>query len=159
MTYTLSLKQGLIRACRARLEARAQLMRHNMDEAQEEANAHIGAMASRYDTFKEEAQMRRDGYAVELDKTLRLIQALYTVPQRAQDTVGFGALVQLQPANGSGSLHLFVFASFSDEPLQVEDVAFRPISLTSPLGNVLDGRPAGATVTFRGTTYTVQQVI
>ena len=50
------LKDQLLEDLQAELRRMLVVARVNAHEAQQEANYHIGAMESRYDTFKEEAQ-------------------------------------------------------------------------------------------------------
>ena len=54
MAENLQIKKKLIEICKHELETRIELHKRAMEEAQEEANAHKGAMESRYDSFKEE---------------------------------------------------------------------------------------------------------
>ena len=51
---TIELKTDLIKAVRSKLQEMITRQKQAMAEAQKEANGHAGAMASRYDTFKEE---------------------------------------------------------------------------------------------------------
>jgi len=46
------------------------------DEAQQEANSHVGAMESRYDTFKEEAQYLVSGCNKQIEKLNKDIDIL-----------------------------------------------------------------------------------
>lgn len=155
---TVRLKQALLRACRLRLEARAARMQANIDAEQQEANSHVGAMVSRYDTFKEEAQMRRDGFAVELEKTRRLLDALRSLPAVPHEWVRAGSVVEAVDVHSGVRHRFFVFPAFSHEPVEVDGLAYVLLSLQAPLGRAFAGRRAGERVSFRGRTYRVDAV-
>ncbi len=59
----LKIKKQLVEFIIKDLDNKIHSYEDEMKKAQKEANSHIGAMESRYDTFKEEAQMLTDGFA------------------------------------------------------------------------------------------------
>lgn len=100
-----SLQQELHRMCNQAIAG--------AHEAQQEANYHIGAMQSRYDTFKEEAQYLTDAQKLrlltlrgQLQECVRLRQQLL-IRQSPYHRLQLGALVTLR-ASQQGSLWLFV---------------------------------------------------
>lgn len=67
-------KLHIIKETLADLELHIQHAEHAAWEAQQEANGHIGAMASRYDTFKEEAQYLSAAHRLRLAELRNLWQ-------------------------------------------------------------------------------------
>lgn len=95
------LKQQLLDQLCHELERMLAQARQSAFEAQQEANYHIGAMESRYDTFKEEAQYLTEGQKLRLlqlngqhQATLRLQQALRQ-RHAPMTRIQLGALVAL----------------------------------------------------------------
>ena len=66
------IREILINTCKKELEKQLNELKKAMDDAQFEANQHIGAMESRYDSFKEEAQARVSGFARQIDAKKRV---------------------------------------------------------------------------------------
>lgn len=59
-------KVAVLNVIRSRLLEMKRQAELGMEDAQREANSHIGAMQSRYDTFKEEAQSLAAGHRIRL---------------------------------------------------------------------------------------------
>lgn len=94
----LEIKNQLLEQVQSKLQTKILELKKAMDDAQQEANAHIGAMASRYDTFKQEAQALRDGFALQVQRTsesLAVVQqfAARQPESKRSDKVEFGAAV------------------------------------------------------------------
>lgn len=95
------LKDQLLEDLQAELRRMLVVARVNAHEAQQEANYHIGAMESRYDTFKEEAQYLTEAQKLrqlqlqgQLHATERLQQALRLRPEPIT-RVQLGALIAI----------------------------------------------------------------
>lgn len=75
----------------------------NRRQAQSEANSHIGAMESRYDTFKEDAQYLSAGYEKRIRTLSEQRTRLVTIgkEERVRPTLTEGALVEVAGANWS----------------------------------------------------------
>lgn len=58
----IEIKKKIIELLRLELENKTDFLKNAIDDAQKEAASHKGRMESRYDTFKEEAQTKRDIY-------------------------------------------------------------------------------------------------
>lgn len=117
-----------------------------MNKEQAIANMYKGAMESRHDTFKEEAQSRRDSHAAKVDYYLRLLSDLQLInPDKVYDKVTFGAIVILD-----NELNLFIFASIIEDDIMIFGKYYTPISLNSPLGQAVSGKKAGDTFEFQG---------
>ena len=75
----------------------------NRKQAQSEANSHVGAMESRYDTFKEDAQYLSAGYEKRIRTLSEQRTRLVTIgkEERVRPTLSEGALVEVVDASGS----------------------------------------------------------
>ncbi len=122
--------------------------------AQSDANAHKGAMQSRYDTFKEEAQNLAAGQArrvAELRQNLALLRDyLESAPnlRRELECVKVGALVTvaLEDGDSAGSpiwRHYFVSPVGDSEPVDSARGPVLFVSRAAPLGAALAGKAAG----------------
>lgn len=123
-------------------------------EAQSDANSHIGAMASRYDTFKEEAQYMsaaqrlriRELCALE-QKTRLLYEDLQKQPAN-HETVKVGSLVTIATENDDKMNYLILFYGSAR---QVECCS-RPttiIGAASPIARSILGLGLGDEVEIR----------
>lgn len=140
----IELKRTLIAKCIEILESEIRETKKAMDDAQEEANSHKGAMESRYDTFKEEAQYKVGAYArklVLLSKQLSQIQLI---------KIGITTQAQLGSIVESEEKKYFLVGYLGPEPIQVGEEKYFPISISSPIGKMLLNKKAGETVHFNG---------
>lgn len=132
------IKKELINRCRQRLQEEMSLIQKTMDEAQDDANAHKGAMESRYDTFKEEAQAKKDAYSRQVVEVNKLISLLMTIdPSRGLSQVSVGAIVETEKEV------FFISANIFNEPIVVGETLYTLISLNSPIGQKMRGKKAG----------------
>ena len=95
---------GVIQAIETALEARLAAAEHYRRDAQDEANSHVGAMESRYDTFKEDAQYLAAGHKKTVARVEAQLRQLRSV--RAKGSPGWpvrGALVVLERESGQQS--------------------------------------------------------
>jgi transcription elongation GreA/GreB family factor len=148
----INIKINLIENCRSLLIKRIDILKKNIDQAQNEANQHKGAMQSRYDTFKEEAQYLKGGYEKPLEGTLVDLSLLNSIPFDKMDIVQFGSILKTSEKSNQKQLEekrYFIFASISNEPISVDNYQFICISPNSPLGQALIGFEIGEQVDFR----------
>jgi transcription elongation GreA/GreB family factor len=123
-----------------------QLMRNAEKEradAQYEANSHVGAVESRYDTFKEEAQYLVQAHqkrVYELDSGIQTIESLIVILKSERSVsdkrVRLGCIVLLEDASGNES-SLFVSPFGGGETLKVGEKVCRVITPASPLGKAI----------------------
>jgi len=130
-------KRALIAACAAALREKMAFQKRAMDTAQAEANTHKGAMSSRYDTFKEEAQALRDGHAKQVQQLGDIIALVQQLDARPSTKVCMGAVVQADGGN------FFVSTGLVDEPITIDGVDYDCIGPTAPLLQQLRGLPNG----------------
>ena len=135
MTDRIETKKTLIELCRKQLVEEMTLLKKAMDDAQEEANAHKGAMESRYDTFKEEAQSKKDAYSRQLMEKGKVVSLISSInPSRLLNKVETGAIVVTDKYSFFISYHIF------DDPIVIHDVAYILVSAGSPLGKSFQGK-------------------
>ena len=153
MTNT-EIRNKVIDVCRAHIEERMSFYLKLMNDEQLIANSYKGAMESRYDTFKEEAQARKDNMAKQVDLYMSLNSHLQTISQNnAEDKVKYGAIVKLN--NG---FYYFFFANIFDDSIVFEEYDVTPISFNSPLGNAMRDRSMGEAVTFNGKEIIIDEI-
>ncbi|MCM8809981.1 MAG: hypothetical protein NC934_07465, partial [Candidatus Omnitrophica bacterium] len=108
-----------------------------MDEAQEEANSHKGAMESRYDTFKEEAQYKAGAYAKKLVQLNQQLSQVQLIKPTILNSAQFGALVE------SENKTYFLIGYFGPEPIRLDEKEIFPISISSPIGKLFINKKPG----------------
>lgn len=98
-----------------------------MDSAQQDANQHIGAMESRYDTFKEEAQALRDGFALQLKRTSEVLMGIQQMTVKKASVIEPGSvIITSQDA-------YYVSTGLIEEPLEVDGQKFDCVNINAPV--------------------------
>lgn len=153
MTHS-ELRNKVIDVCKSHIEERITFYLKMMNDEQKIANSYKGAMESRYDTFKEEAQARKDNMAKQADMFMSLNSHLQTISQNdAEDKVKYGAIVKL-----SNGFYYFFFANIFDDSIVFDDYDVTPISFNSPLGNALRDKKTGETITFSNKNLKIEEI-
>ncbi len=121
------------------------------DEAQEEANNHVGAMESRYDTFKEEAQYLVSAHEIRIAQLSNDLAGLKLFLTKMDtilylDTIQFGSIVVTEMANNQKN-HYFFSPVGGGRKLTVGEITMMVITPTSPLGKSLHKRKKGEQIT------------
>ena len=143
MLSNVEIKEGLLKICKEELNKQLHSLINAMDVAQGEANEHIGAMESRYDSFKEEAQQRVSGFARQIDEKKGQLPLLSSInPSTVSDKVQHGSIVKTIGRNYFFSAYIFT------DPVEVGGELYFPVGIDSPIGNHFVGKSAGDTVTF-----------
>ncbi|WP_240773397.1 hypothetical protein [Pontibacter sp. SGAir0037] len=123
-----------------------------MDDAQESANEHHGAMEDKFESFREACQIQRDLYARQLDELLTTMALLKRInATKTNADVSFGAIVQTDLQN------YFIGVSLGE--IKLEGESYYAISGMSPLYKAMEGKTTGETFQFRGKSYTIKQVL
>jgi transcription elongation GreA/GreB family factor len=148
----LKIKKALLEISKSEIQRQMSIQKQAMDDAQEEANAHKGAMESRYDSFKEEAQRKKDGHAQQYHQLMKLDSALGNVLIEEYKEVKFGSVVETEQTN------YFLFAYIFDEPLEVDGKKYLSINMLSPLGKAMSGLKKGSKVTFNNKELTILEI-
>jgi transcription elongation GreA/GreB family factor len=137
------IKNELIRICEKELIAKIEMHEKAMEEAQKEANYHKGAMESRYDTFKEDAQEKRNSHAKKIAETTKILSSLNSIKNLpVNNKVSFGSVVEAHP------ISYFIFVYVFMKPVEIDGKQFLPINLLSPLGQKLATKKKGDKVEF-----------
>ncbi len=148
----IAIKERLIEICRIKIQERIDLLKASMNAAQHEANQHIGAMQSRYDTFKEEAQALRDGFARQVDEATQNLKLIKQLSPKLVDSVQLGAIVE------TSEMNYFISINILDKPISIDGKEYFPISLNSPICQVLIKKSEyNEAINFRGRKFTISQ--
>lgn len=152
MNEKLLIKKQLLDECKRIIEREIINTKRAMDEAQEEANSHKGAMESRYDTFKEEAQYKAGAYARKLIQLNQQLTQLNLMKIEINNNVKLGSIII------TNDKKYFVIGYLSSEPICVDGESFNLISLSSPLGQKFFNKKAGDTIIFNNREIKIEQV-
>ena len=151
LTQELDTKKRLLQECSKILNAQIKAAKDAMDEAQESANEHQGAMEDKFESFMENCQIQRDMYARQLDELIRTQSILRNInATRSNREVSMGAVVQTELQN------YFIGVSLGE--IKIDGESYFAISGMSPLFKAMAGRAAGETFTFRDNTYQILQL-
>lgn len=148
------IKIQLIKKCERALLEKIKEHEVAMEDAQREANFHKGAMESRYDTFKEEAQERKDAHAKQIAQITKLLSSLISITQKkASEKVEFGSVVETD-----SDVNYFMFSYIFNTPIVIDNKKFLPINLLTPLGQQFLNKKIGDVVNFKGKTMKIIDV-
>ncbi|QCR24914.1 hypothetical protein C1N53_05375 [Pontibacter sp. SGAir0037] len=152
LTQELELKKRLLQECSRVLTNQMNAAKAAMDDAQESANEHHGAMEDKFESFREACQIQRDLYARQLDELLTTMALLKRInATKTNADVSFGAIVQTDLQN------YFIGVSLGE--IKLEGESYYAISGMSPLYKAMEGKTTGETFQFRGKSYTIKQVL
>lgn len=151
LTQELETKKRLLQECSKILSAQIKAAKDAMNQAQESANEHQGAMEDKFESFRENCQIQRDLYARQLDELMRMMGVLRNINAvKLNKEVSLGAVVYTSFQN------YFIGVSLGE--IKLDGDSFYAISGMSPLYKVMAGKTAGEEFTFRDKTYKVLQV-
>ncbi|SIQ89335.1 Transcription elongation factor, GreA/GreB family [Pontibacter lucknowensis] len=151
LTQELELKKKLLQESTRLLNMQIQAAKEAMDEAQESANEHHGAIEDKFESFREACQIQRDMYARQLDELITTMGVLKRVNSTKENKeVSFGAVVMTELQN------YFIGVSLGE--MKIDGESFYAISGMSPLYKAMAGKTSGETFVFRDKTYKVLQV-
>ncbi len=151
LTHELETKKRLLQECSRILTAQIKAAKDAMDEAQESANEHQGAMEDKFESFRENCQIQRDMYARQLDELMRTMGVLRNInATKTNKEVSLGAVVQTELQN------YFIGVSLGE--IKLEEESYFAISGMSPLYKAMAGKTAGEEFSFRDKIYRIQQV-
>lgn len=125
-------------------------------DAIEESKAHKGAMASRYDTFKEEAQYLAGGFNAriqEMSPFLVMLKSLRTqIP--SLNKVSGGAIVEVEDIDTGTKTKYFLLPAGGGNAYEVDGEQYSTLTIQAPLARSLFGKTEGdeAEITIQGTT-------
>ncbi len=149
-------KQELFNRLLDRLQYLAERAENGRRDAQFNANEHAGRLESRYDTFKEEAQLLAAGQQLRqalIQGWLAELTRLTTFNPEVLDyaeQVRAGALVTLAPLGEDDPRCYFLLPAGGGEILDGDEGPVEVLNLRSPLGQALVGKRAGQMIPLGG---------
>jgi transcription elongation GreA/GreB family factor len=148
----LELKKRLLQECTKILNTQIKAAKDAMDDAQESANEHQGAIEDKFESFREACQIQRDMYARQLDELITTMSVLKRINATKENKdVAFGAVVHTNLQN--------YFIGVSLGQIEVEGETFFAISGMSPVFKAMAGKTAGETFEFRDQKHKIEHVI
>lgn len=143
----IEIKKRLLQICVGDLRRQLDALNVAMAEAQADANEHKGAMESRYDTFKEESQALRDGFARQIQEIGDALGVLEQLTPGSASTIQLGAIIETTRGD------YFVSTGLVDEEIEFRGRSYHPVSFASPLVSELRRARVGNTISFRGDVF------
>ncbi len=150
-TKNLALKQRLLNECLRIQNAQIQNAKSAMDEAQESANEHQGAIEDKFESFREACQIQRDMFAKQLDEaitTLSILKRINATKENKNIMLGSVIFTNLQK----------FFISVSIGEITVEGEKYFAISAMSPLFKAMVNTNVGEEFAFRDKKYTIEAI-
>lgn len=142
----------IIEEVEAQIESAERGKRFNI----EESKAHKGAMASRYDTFKEEAQYLAGGYNAQLQELRRTLGSLKSLKD-CPPTVTRGsvyAIIEVENLDDGSEARYFLLPAGGGNTYETDGKKITVLNIGAPFARAFFGARAGDDVEFRiqGTT-------
>ena len=155
-------KATVLRALIEELKRMAVRATEEQQEAQSEANSHVGAMASRYDTFKEEAQYLAAGHQLRVTQLRTGVNEctalLKAVELRGPDEyVAMGSLVHIVDEDGEERWYLVAPAGGGTKITQ-DQVTMTVIGGASPVAKMLMGKTTGDEVELLKKIWSIEEI-
>lgn len=149
------MQKELFELLRSRLELKIENALEAQKDAQKEANSHKGAMESRYDTFKEEAQEKVAQFEVIIRRLRGEVQALMIMAQQpiANNFFSFITLV-----SGKSEVYLFLSPILSGEKIERKGKTFFVTTKDSPIGSLLMDKKEGEKIVFNNKEQTILKI-
>jgi len=149
-------KETLLGLVIADIEKQIATAEQGRQDSIEESKAHKGAMASRYDTFKEEAQYLAGGFAARIQELSSQLAALKSMQTRlaANSKVSGGAIVEIEDIDTSMKTKYFLLPAGGGNAYEVNGERYSTLTIQAPLARALFGKNEGdeAEITIQGTT-------
>lgn len=151
LTQELETKKRLLQESNRLLNAQIKAAKDAMDEAQESANDHQGAMEDKFESFRENCQIQRDMYARQLDELMTTQSVLRRInATKLNHDVSLGAVVHTELQN--------YFIGVSLGQIVLDGESYYAISGLSPLFKAMMGKTTGEPFEFRDKSYKILQV-
>ena len=150
------IKSKLFDMAIADIEKQIETAERGRQDSIEESKAHKGAMASRYDTFKEEAQYLAGGFAARIQELTHLLAILKSMRMRvpAISKISGGAIVEVEDTDTGTRAKYFILPAGGGNTYEVDGERYSTLTLQVPLAHSLFGKAEGdeAEITIQGTT-------
>jgi len=136
--------------------------KRSMEEAQQEANYHKGAMESRYDTFKEEAQMLKEGFAKQFNETNEVLKILQSYKMNIIDKKFNkalpGAIVKCI-VNDKDERNFFIIKRVHFNEYNINDICITTLNSDAPLAKKLLNLEEGDEIEFNNDLLEIEEII
>jgi len=153
MNLLLNEKIEILKECERLLLEKKRYYEQEIEYTQQEANKFKGAMESRYDTFKEELQDRKNHLLVRLNEILNnLVLIRRLQPITINNEIKLATIIE---TNQLIKVYYFIFPSFMSSPILIKEKQYRLLNLSTPLGMEFIGRKKGETIIFRNQKITI----
>lgn len=146
------IKAEIINACKSEIEKQISFNEKQSGEEQKTANLYKGAMSSRHDTFKEEAQARKEIFNAKIINLLKLKSELRLLSNKTCDSVVMGAIVETTSDN------YFIFCYLFDDNLEIGGREYSTISIDSPIGKALADKKVNEKITFNQKEFVITDI-
>ena len=147
----LALKQRLLNECLRIQNSQIQTAKSAMDEAQESANEHQGAMEDKFESFREACQIQRDMFAKQLDEaitTLSILKRINATKENKNIMLGSVIITNTQK----------FFISVSLGEITLDGEKYFAISAMSPLFKAMVNKNVGEDFSFRNNNYRIEAI-
>lgn len=141
-----NLKKSVVSAVIAEIESMISTAENDRQKAIEESRYHKGAMESRYDTFKEEAQYlmaAQDLRIRDLSSTVSVLKVLLSKPIVQKERIETYALVEIEDTDSRTLKTYLILSEGGGVSCSVDGRSVFTISVTSPLARALVGLRKG----------------
>jgi len=139
----IEIKKKIIELSKLELEEKIDFLKNAINSAQKEAASHKGRMESRYDTFREEAQAKRDDYKKQLLYIQKSLSILNEIPIEVVNMVQLGSIIETSENSYFISIGIL-------DTINVDRQKYLLISPESPIGQMFLGKKSGDEFEFRG---------
>ena len=147
----IELKKQLLHECLRIQNEQINAARTAMDEAQESANEHQGAIEDKFESFREACQIQRDMFAKQLAEGLNILQILKRINVMKENSeIMLGSIVETDTQD------FFVSASLG--MIKVNDKNYFAISAMSPLFKEMSGKGKGDAFALRDKKYKIKNI-
>jgi transcription elongation GreA/GreB family factor len=155
------IKKQLLLKIKEYLKEQLLLYKKEMDRAQAEANYHKGAMESRYDTFKEEAQMLKDALQGQYNDTKNTLNSIANYEKNIDlnkkgEIVRIGSIVEIK--RDEKVEYYFIFPKVLYQEIEIENKRYICINNETPFAKAILNKESGEVLEFNGMSIEIIEV-
>lgn len=140
-----NIKTTIINRIIEKVESQIKNAERGQLDAIEESKAHKGAMASRYDTFKEEAQYLAGGYSAQLLELGKILGALKSIKDYPP-TITKGscyAIVEVKNLEDGSLAKYFLLPAGGGDTYEIDGKEITALNVRAPMARAFIGVVAG----------------
>ena len=157
----MKIKYKIIKKLKEHFLEQMKLYKKVMDDAQEEANYHKGAMESRYDTFKEEAQMLKDALGGQYNNTIEILNSIISYEKNidlksCNEVVKVGSIIEI---DREGEVeYYFIFPKVPYQEIELGDKKYICINNETPFAKAILNKEIGELLEFNGMNIEIVEI-